>query len=361
MKSYIKLALMDFRKLTLQRNILFVEIILALTIAHVCFGKVGNYLLLKKYYLSLMDKPIVYVSEPDFDEYEEIGESLGDVHSFYLHPHKEKVYIYSQGLFNVTLSDYLEDYVAEDINNYDLIAVVPKQLKGKYKLGTEHEVTIRLLEQRLESQKILPEVNVDVKVLVYGTLEENVIFTGNFEKSKNSVVLIDHKGILEERKVREGYYSTRLESRYYLINGTDKDIPYIRSNMESSLISLKDSFFAPLVLSVILGVLFVTAFLGQHLLNVDASKRTYSIYFYCGATKKKAVVMQFLTDLIFVAIPIGLSLLAAIIFDLFDVFDINWIMSLFACFVCMLFFSVVSFIQVLSIHKTDPIKIINKE
>ena len=108
-------------------------------------------------------------------------------------------------------------------------------------------------------------------------------------------------------------------------------------------------------------MLFVTAFLGQHLLNVDASKRTYSIYFYCGATKKKAVVMQFFTDLIFVAIQIGLSLLAAIIFALFDVFDINWIMSLFACFVCMLFFSVVSFIQVLSIHKTDPIKTINKE
>jgi hypothetical protein len=376
MKDFFRLLSANIRKFSLQKTILFLEILFALMIAHICIGQTDNYLQLNKYYSHIKDMPIVRILDSyDTDTVvfcQENGTDLGTLECFHvLAPYDCEAYIYSEAMFEATgLKEHVQES-SEDIFNSDadLIAVVPRAMSTRYKVGSDHDITLRLLEKRtdLSTLEQKPAVDLALHVKVYAVLDNDYIFTlrSSFEKQPNTIVLIDRAGSVEKNKIACGYYDNKAKDSYYLLNDTAdseeiRDLAGINNIFYSQLELSREDIFKPLLITVIIFVLFLTGFLGQHLLNLDTLRKNYAICFFCGATPKKAMALQFCTDLLQIAIPCLLSVAFMAYSQLFRKFNIRWDYSLLFCGLILFIFCSISLLEIQRIHRENPIDIIRK-
>lgn len=376
MKDFFRLLSANVRKFSLQKIILFLEILFALIIAHICIGQADNYLQLNKYYSHIKDMPIVHILDShDTDTVvfcQENGTDLGTLECFHvLDPYDCEAYIYSEAMFEATgLKEHVKEG-SEDIYNSDadLIAVVPKTVSKWYKVGSAYDITLRLLEKRtdLSTLEQKPAVDLALHVKVYAVLDNDYIFTlrSSFEKQPNTMIIIDKTGSVEKNKIAWGYYDNKVRDSYYLLNDTAdseeiRDHAGINSIFYSQLELSKKNIFKPLLITVIIFVLFLTGFLGQHLLNLDTLRKKYAICFFCGATPKKAMALQFCTDLLQIVIPCFLSVVFMAYSQLFRKFNICWDYSLLFCGLILFIFCSISLLEILRIYRENPTDIIRK-
>lgn len=377
MKDFFRLVFADIKKFSVQKSLLFLEILFALIIAHICIGQIDNYIQLNKYYGHMKDMSIARVEESDTDIVafcQQNGTELGPLDCFSVINSSDcEAYIYSEAMFDTTgLKDHMQ-YFSEDILNSesDVIAVVPFAMSNQYKVGSDYDITIRILDKRTDLSTLQqePAVDLDLHLKVYAVLDSNYVFTpfAKFEKKPNAVILIDKNGYIEKNKITYGYYNNKVRDNYYLLNDTvtneeveNIDVTIINDSIYSDIESLKKDVFKSLLITIIIFVLFVTGFLGQHLLNLDTLRINYAIYFFCGATRRKASALQFCSDMQQIAIPCLLSVVFMIYSELFHKFDMRWDYSILFCGIILFIFCSISILEIRSIHRLNPIEVIRK-
>lgn len=182
-------------------------------------------------------------------------------------------------------------------------AVVPYSLRKHFSPGKSYEMDF--IEYG------------SVSVYVCGILDTDITFgnsyAGGFDDSNCRMLLCMAKGA--EKPDASGFFA------HSYVKLRDVEPEKLRALDIDAVCLIKDAFrqgnrktaALPTFLALILTVLFGTALLGDHFLTARENEKTFAVYFICGASTGKAVLLQSAVNFAETLLPYLISLAAALI------------------------------------------------
>jgi hypothetical protein len=114
---------------------------------------------------------------------------------------------------------------------------------------------------------------------------------------------------------------------------------------------------------VLVLVISIAGLGGNNMLSILTNEKKFAVYYMCGATWTKCIMMILIKDLLILAIPCTLSYIFLEIIARFipkELFSTNIVYLFIAIAICLVIFLITSVGSILNIYKKSPVSIIRK-
>ena len=234
-----------------------------------------------------------------------------------------------------------------DVRDCQYMAVIPYSLRSRFLCGQRCELFFR------ETGSI--------NVYVCGVLASDITF-GNighvyFGDSSMQILLCPTEAVRDytEGRLANHMYVKMNEIEPEVLQRLDIDAVALVKDMVHK--GNQQSMAAPLFLSVTLLVLFATALLGEVFLSARENEKAYAIRFLCGASVRKAVLIQGCVNIFEIVTPYLLSLTAALVLRI-RLYPHSTLWPLLALITGSTF---LTFLQLTALSRRSPAQIIERK
>ena len=385
MKGTFRLAWQGIRHGNFQHVLLSVELLIILVLLYICGSQLLSISEDTQYFTLFGESKIAscFIDNGEAKRFcEENGSFLGTIEG--LRFDNNRFYLYTGDLFEA----FYEKRPAGE-GEYEIAALVTKELSQTYAVGNIYDITFVVREafRNLETLQMEPAIYAEAKVYIGGVLDD-VLYDGYyFTKDSNQMVGIAVNWDLADYKKDNwsSLYYYRLNDEETCREASDYGVDTLPETILRYKAMRQQQMFPMVLLAGVLLVLFLTGFLGQHILNLESSRRQFAVYRMCGADAGKALTIQLTQDISGLVLPGGLSLVLMKLLEMaayrvahqgglsggLTVLEtlwpvlmgirFNWPFYFICCFAIMAGCIAVSFVEILLIKRVYPVDVLREE
>ncbi len=221
----------------------------------------------------------------------------------------------------------------------------------------------------------------DITIKVIGILNKNNYAFDLSGSNLETMIKKNYDGIIMpfNENIMSGY-SMKYNRGVFIFPQSNMSIQNIEAKINENLASYGESVLVKNLLKQYedakMQIMFLTASLGilvliistaglggNNMLSILANEKKYALYYMCGATWSKCIMMTIIKDLIILSIPLVLSCGFIEIISRFipqELFTTNIIYLIMSISICLVIFLITSVGSILSIYKKSPVSIIRK-
>lgn len=286
---------------TVARFLISIELLIGLLVCYICANVLFSIDVKDRYCERYSNVICVDTGDPDQVAYAEAHGKL--------FPNWIKLYCDENYSLSVNSKEFYDSIPLElsegewfnmENTTADFVAVVSYSLKDELLCGEEYRLNFVELGER--------------RVYISGVLNSDVTLGNSggaaFDDANSAVVLLcDRRGRLVEPNEADSFAYAMLDT----VNEAElaeMGLESVGMRKEHDDKANRLSLALPLMFTVILFVLFTVAFLGEHFLTQLERQMLYAVQFMCGASASRAFVLQVCADVVWLAVPVLLSLAA---------------------------------------------------